>query len=241
MYISAAGHAGSRGLESAPVPSHLEIGIDLDELKGCTCTRKFQGGRAEVGSLLCHAAFAMLTPALLCIDRWQSFLLKLSNTLENWTPGVSSTTDSLTMETLNRTLSSLQSYCFWCLRREWISDHPPHHLSMCFAFVWSFSAFRFDGRKRLHVCVLELLPSSAQSFRLLSLLFFTFSFNIVNSGVSPSIIKTLSQPCFCLQNRRTPPKTSHMLLSNTFVPWLWALKSNPLKNEVNVLQCFTPS
>lgn len=49
--------------------SHLEIGIDVDELKGCTCTKKCQGDRAEVWSLLCHAAFAMLSPPLLCVDR----------------------------------------------------------------------------------------------------------------------------------------------------------------------------
>lgn len=132
---------------------------------------------------------------------------KLSNTLGNWTPGVSSISDRLTMETLHRrTLSSLQSYCFWHLKREGISDHPPNQLSMHFAFVWSFSACRFDGRRKLHVCVLEQLPSSAQSFRLLSLLIFTFSFNIVNSGGSLCIIKTLSQPCVWLQKWRAPQR-----------------------------------
>lgn len=69
IYISSAGHVGSRGLESAPVHTHLEIGIDLDELKDWTCTRKFQGDRAEVRTLLCCAAFAMLSPPLLFIDR----------------------------------------------------------------------------------------------------------------------------------------------------------------------------
>lgn len=139
-------------------------------------------------------------------------MLKLSNILGNWTPGVSSTTDRLTVETLHRTLSSLQSYCFWCLKREGISDHPPNYLSIYFAFAWSFSACRFDGRRRLHVCVLELFPSCAQSFRLLSLLFFTFSFNIVNSDGSPCIIKTLSLVSGF--KRRELLKDFHMLLSN---------------------------
>lgn len=167
-------------------------------------------------------------------------MLKLSNTLENWTPGVSSTTDRLTMGTLHRTLSSLQSCCFLCLKREWISDHPSNHLSMYFAFVWSFSTCRFDGRKRSHVSALEWLPSSAQSFRLLSLLFFTFSFNIVNSGGSPCIIKTLSQPCFCFQKGRTPQRLPTCCCP-TPCAMIVGIKIKSFENEVKVLQCFAPS
>lgn len=67
-YISAAGHAGSRGLESAPVHSHLETGIDLDELKDWTCTRKFQGDRAQVWSLVSRSLCNAQSSSFLC---WQ--------------------------------------------------------------------------------------------------------------------------------------------------------------------------
>ena len=92
----------------------------------------------------------------------------------------------------------------------------------------SSSACRFDGRGRLYVCVLELLPSSAQPFRLL--LFFKFWFNILNSGGCPCIIKVLSQLCVWPQKWRIPQRLLCVAVQH-FVPWLWALKLNPLKTR----------
>lgn len=65
------------------------------------------------------------------------------------------------------------------------------------------------------VCVLELLPSSAQSFRLL--LFFKFWFNILNSGGCPCIIKALSQLSVWLQKWRTPQRLLCVAVQH-FVP-----------------------
>lgn len=79
------------------------------------------------------------------------------------------------------------------------------------------------------VCVLELLPSSAQSFRLL-LLFFKFWFNIQNSGSCPHIIKALSQLCVWLQKWRTPQRLLYVAVQH-FVAWLWALKLNRFKTR----------
>lgn len=118
LYIPPGGQESSSMLEPTATWSHLEIGIDVDGLKGVDLPRAVPGWqcRSVPGSSRVTSAegFAMLSLPLLCIDRWQSFLLKLSNTLGNWTPRVSSTTDSLTMEMLHRrAMSSLQSYCFW--------------------------------------------------------------------------------------------------------------------------------
>lgn len=94
----------------------------------------------------------------------------------------------------------------------------------------SSSACRFDGREGLYVCVLELLPSSAQSFRLLLWLFLKFWFNSLNSGGCPCIVKALSQLCVWLQKWRTPQRLLCVAVQH-FVPWLWALKMNPFKTR----------
>ena len=109
------------------------------------------------------------------------------------------------------------------------------HDAATFCFVFnpgqesSSSACSFYGTERLYVCVLELLPISAQSFRLfLLLLFFKFWFNILNSGGCPCIIKAPSPFCLWLQKWRTPQRLL-CLAVKYFVPWLCALKLNPFK------------
>lgn len=118
----------------------------------------------------------------------------------------------------------------------WFTATADRHDAATFCLVFnpgqesSSSACRFDGRGSLCVCVcvLELLPSSAQSFRLL--LFFKFWFNILNSGGCPCIIKALSQLSVWLQKWRTPQRLLCVAVQH-FVPWLWALKWNLFKTR----------